>query len=112
MKLIYVAGKYRGETANEIYWNINGAREVAEAILRLCPGWFPVTPHLNTAFMDGLADDEVFLEGDKELLKRCDAVYMMPYWEESEGATAEREFALKNNIPVYETLTELQEANK
>ena len=109
MKLIYVAGKYRGKTLNEVYWNINGAREVAEAILRLCPGWFPIVPHMNTAFMDGLVGDKIFLKGDKELLKRCDGIYLMPFWKESKGAKAEYRFALKNKIPVYRSLVELKE---
>jgi len=94
---------------NEVYWNINGAREVAEAILRLCPGWFPIVPHMNTAFMDGLVDDQVFLEGDLEILRRCDGIYLMPFWKESKGAKAEYRFALKNKIPVYRSLVELKE---
>lgn len=110
MKLIYIAGPYRGKTVNEIYWNVQHAREMAESVLRLCPGWFPIVPHLNTAFMDGLVDDKIFLKGDKEILKRCDGILLSTYWKDSRGAVAEHRFALKNKIPVFSTLSKLKEA--
>ena len=52
MKLIYIAGPYKGKTVYEISENIRLARTHAALILKYCPGYFPVTPHMNTAFMD------------------------------------------------------------
>ena len=43
----------------------------------------------------------VWLEGDMELLRRCDAVVLTPDWERSSGARAERQAAYNWSIPVY-----------
>jgi nucleoside 2-deoxyribosyltransferase len=61
-------------------------------------------PHMNTAFMDGVwgkNDKEKWLEVDFEIIRRCDCIVMIPGWEKSEGAKAERKLAKELNIPVF-----------
>ena len=61
-------------------------------------------PHTNTRFFQNAAPDEVWLDGDLELLARCDAVLMTEDWERSSGARAEHEHATKRQMPVFYTL--------
>lgn len=95
----YVAGPYRDPRgAYYIRQNIRAAEEVALELWRL--GIPAICPHLNTALLDGAARDEVWLEGDIELMRRCDVVVMTPEWERSAGARREKEIAEAVGIPV------------
>jgi hypothetical protein len=91
MKIAYISGPYRADSPNGIYHNIQKARKVA--IKYWGKGYAVICPHLNTAFMDGACPDHVWLEGDVEILKRCDLVVMMKGWEKSEGARHEYKVA-------------------
>ncbi len=113
MKTVYIAGAYRwrgqrwvpeviGELIN-IYkaWNI--ARQVWMA------GFAAVCPHTNGILMDRFGGTpDMFLQGDLEILLHCDYILMMPEWRKSTGATQERAFALKNEIPVFYSIESLQ----
>lgn len=74
-------------------------------------GHAALCPHANTMFFqdaDG-CDDEVWLEGDLEMLKRCDAVLVTPDWQRSSGARAEVQKASEWGIPVFFTIETLKE---
>lgn len=64
-------------------------------------------PHTNMRFFQNAAPDEVWLDGDLELLKRCDAVLMTDNWKQSSGARAEHDFALSLGLRIFYSLTEL-----
>lgn len=99
-KVVYVAGPFRGPNHWAIHKNIRRAEEIAFDIWRV--GAVALCPHLNTIhFQDALPDD-AWLTGDLELLRRCDAVVMVPGWEYSQGAQAERKYAKEHNIPVID----------
>lgn len=102
MKLIYIAGQYIGKTSERIDLNISAARHAAcQAIER---GWFPITPHANTAQFDRFMPDvphSFWYEGDLLILGKCDAALFIQGWENSKGSKAEHEFCLANNIPIY-----------
>jgi hypothetical protein len=96
MKVIYVAGKYLGKSNWETYLNIHKARVAAEKLWN--DGWAVICPHSNTAFFDGSGVEDknnpngnwaMWLNGDLEILARCDAIYVLDNWEESKGATME-----------------------
>lgn len=122
MKLIYIAGPYRQwqddeGTVSTIAHNIMDAREVAAEFVRRLQGkgFFPVTPHLNTAHFERLTgldvvEDAYWLDGTAELLKRCDAVLMtrVDAAKVSSGTANEILLALKLGKPVYRTLEELE----
>lgn len=105
MKCVYVAGPFRGPNSWEIEENIRRAERLALEVWRL--GAACVCPHTNTRFFQGAADDAVWLDGDLEILARCDAIVMTEDWERSSGARAEEAFARKRNIPVFYALREL-----
>jgi hypothetical protein len=92
-KVIYIAGKYRDGTINGVWENIQTARTAARKYWLM--GYAVICPHLNTMLMDGEDTDNLFLEGDAELLRRSDAIVMLSGWEESAGAKSEHELATK-----------------
>ncbi len=106
MKVVYIAGPFRGPNAWEIEENIRRAERLALEVWRI--GAAALCPHTNTRFFQGAADDAVWLDGDLELLKRCDAVLMTLDWNRSTGATAERRWAQTCGIPVFYLVADLQ----
>ena len=55
---------------------------------------------MNTAFMDGSCEDDTWLLGDLELIRRSDIVVMLEGWEKSEGARAEHEEANSQGLKI------------
>ena len=106
MKRAYIAGPYRAPTERQLLENIHQARLCAERLWQL--GYAVMCPHLNTAFCGGIVPDDVFLRGDLAWLECADIIVMLPTWERSQGARAEREFALQRGIRVA-TLEELEQ---
>jgi hypothetical protein len=96
----YLAGPYRSKDGpSGIYQNIHEARMVAIELWQ--QGFAVVCPHCNTAFFDGAAPDEVWLDGDIAILRKCDLLVAMPRYLESQGARAEVAAAQLANISVY-----------
>jgi hypothetical protein len=106
MKVVYVAGPYRGANNWEIENNIRRAEALALVVWQL--GAAAICPHANTRFFQGTASDETWLLGDLEILKRCDAVLLTPDWVASAGARAEYEFAKERGIPRFENVKDLE----
>lgn len=107
MKVVYIAGPFRASNAWEIEQNIRRAEELALEVWRA--GFAAICPHTNTRFFQGAAPDEVWLEGDLEILSRCDAVLLTEDWENSKGAVLESEEAGDLEIPVFESFWKLLE---
>jgi len=88
MKLIYVAGPYRAPSGIERLQNITRAAEYARKLWTL--GHAAICPHLNTIEMDGPGlTVEQILEGDLEIVRRCDELHVLPNWSSSTGTCAE-----------------------
>ena len=100
MRVIYVAGKYRADENGEgLYDNIICAEVAARMLWK--EGWATICPHLNSAFFGG--DDNIYLVGYLEILRRCDAIYMLKGWQDSVGARQELELAIElNKEVIYE----------
>lgn len=89
---IYISGKISGRAEE--------AREEFARAQRLLQdlGHTAVNP-----FENGLGEDapwERHLAADLLALLECDAVLLLPGWEESLGARLEREVAMRRNLPV------------
>lgn len=111
LPLIYVAGPYRAATRDDIARNIDAARVVGISAAAI--GWFPVIPHANTAHMElDLPDlgDEFWLRGTLAIMERCDAVVLVPGWQNSAGTLGEIARADELRIPVFRTLDTLPTA--
>lgn len=100
MKLVYVAGPYRGSTGWGIDCNIQAARRIGAEVARV--GGMPVVPHANTAHYDGIQDDAFWLAGTLEILRRCDAVVLCDGWRRSSGTRGEFDEAKRLGMPIYE----------
>lgn len=98
MKVAYVAGPYRASHPHAILQNIRRAEAVALKYWKL--GYAVICPHMNTRLFDGECPDHVWLDGDLELLKRCDVLVAMTGWQKSTGATAEIELAKSIGLEV------------
>lgn len=92
MKLAYIAGPYRAKTIFQVQANIRKAAEIALKYWKA--GCAVICPHTNTAFFDGECPDQVWLDGDLEMVSRCDVIVMVPGWEKSRGACVEHELAV------------------
>ena len=107
MIVVYIAGPFRGKSHWDVEQNIRRAEGLALEAWRA--GFAVICPHTNTRFFDGAADDKVWLEGDLEILVRCDVVLLTDDWERSSGARAEVAHAREWNVPVFMTLETLRE---
>lgn len=106
MKVIYVAGPFRGANSWEMEQNIRRAEELSLAVWRA--GFAALCPHTNTRFFQGAAPDKVWIDGTLELLRRCDAVVLTADWIRSTGARGEVREAIARGIPVYGNVHELE----
>jgi hypothetical protein len=107
MVVVYVAGPFRGKDSWEMENNIRRAEALALEVWR--EGMAALCPHANTRFFQGAAPDTTWLEGDLELLRRCDAVLLTRDWARSVGAREEKRFAESLGIPCFQTLEALLE---
>lgn len=98
-EVAYVAGPYRSATEWGVVQNIRAAEEVALALWRM--GYAVICPHKNTGFFGGTRPDEVWLDGDLAILRRCDLVVVCRNWITSSGTREEIKDADSNLIPVY-----------
>ena len=100
MKVIYIAGPYHSTCE----WQLEEfLRHAEDAALKLWKeGWAVICPHKNTAHFGGAwgIPDSTWMEGDIEILKRCDAIYMLKRWEQSKGAKRELEVAIECRLEV------------
>lgn len=103
--VIYIAGPYRAPTAWRVQAHIRAAQEVALAVWKR--GAVALCPHSNTGQFEGECPDEVWLEGDLELMRRCDAVLLVEGWQRSSGTLAEIDAAEAVGLPVFTHLEEL-----
>jgi hypothetical protein len=101
MRVFYVAGPYRSNTEWGLVENIRQAEYVASLLWSW--GFAVISPHKNTAHFGGIhgLNDDVWLKGDLEILKRCDMVVVLPGWENSSGTKEEIELAKENHMPIY-----------
>lgn len=96
MIVVYIAGPFRSvnpATGKSNAWGVqqNVMRAMALALEVWKRGAVALCPHSNTMFFqdaDGV-EDTVWLQGDLELLSRCDAMLLTENWQASSGARAE-----------------------
>ena len=105
-KLIYIAGALRGEIP-EYIGNVSKMIKHAEKIRRLgFAVYIPCLDILQGVVMGDLSFKDYF-DNSYEILKRCDAVSLVPGFEKSNGVKEEIEEADSRGIPVLETEADL-----
>ena len=110
--IIYIAGKYSAETRDEISLNIHKAFLTAQTIWSL--GYFAFCPHKNTEHFEELVPSlthEDYIVGDIAMLERCDAIFMVDGWKESNGAIREHARAEQLGIQIFYDIEDLRRWN-
>jgi hypothetical protein len=110
MKKVYVAGVCSSYTTIGTLTNIRkGMRLSTEVLLA---GFAPFCPWFDHQFVYQLRDGEEiskqrYQQNSMVWLSCCDAVLLVPGWENSNGTRREVVEALHLGIPVFDSLTEL-----
>jgi hypothetical protein len=109
MKVVYIAGKFRGPNAWEIHRNVHRAEQAALWVAQA--GAMPLCPHANTAHFHGTCTDDFWIDGTLELLRRCDALFNFDPARalESAGTRGEIAEAKRLGLPVFERHADLAE---
>ncbi len=105
--ILYTAGPYSSPDGDHgIRNNIRTASAIALEGWRA--GWAVFCPHKNTRDFHLETDIpwETWIDGDLSILRRCDALLLLPGWWASPGALIEKRCATENGIPVYYYETE------
>lgn len=113
MKKIYIAGSYTAETDSEKQKNIVQAMDAAAELF--WRGWAPFCPHTMTADFDILYPRipyETYLKTDLAWLECCDTILMLPGWENSKGAQAERDRSVELKQVGYYSLDDVPDLAK
>lgn len=106
MKCVFISGPFRAHTPWLIEQHCRAAEMAAIEIWSM--GAVALVPHLLTRHFQGELPDQIWLDGAIELLKRSDAIFMLPGWEDSAGSLAERQIALYRGMPVFENYRRLE----
>src|SRR5216684_2008596 len=101
MKIVYIAGPYTGKTKNIIAANIGVAESFARRIASMKIGF--ICPHLNSRHMEDIEEVnyQFWVKMYLRIVPKCDAMFLLPSWETSEGTKKEIFLAEKYSIPVF-----------
>lgn len=99
--LIYIAGPFRAPAPWQVETNIRRVEEIARQIFVWDLGVYPVVPHSQSRFLQGLTPDEVDLAGTLLLLRACDGLVVSEAWERSEGTKGEIRDARERGQPTF-----------
>ena len=97
-RLIYIAGPYRAADPWRVNLNVHRAECVATMVWEA--GHYAICPHANTRYGSGRVADAQYLAGTMEIMRRCDAVLVLPKHANSAGTLGEIADAEARGIPV------------
>lgn len=103
MRLIYIAGPLHAENMYKREQNIRHAEEAVLYLMKL--GAAVHCPHSQSRYFDGALPEEKFIEADLEILKRCDALFLLTDWKSSKGANIELDFFSETFAPIGDSLS-------
>lgn len=98
MKLVYIAHPFTSYGSTEE--NRRLVDDICKQIVADHPDVVPVSPVNAFAFLDPTGDQTATLNMCRELLGKCDEIWMYGEWWNSVGCLDERMFALGNGIKV------------
>jgi len=101
----YVAGSFSADSAWQIELNIRRAEVVALEVWRR--GFLALCPHTMCRFYDGAASYQVWIDGTKEMLRRCDVMLLVEGYETSPGSRGEIKEAERLGIPYFDNIDAL-----
>jgi hypothetical protein len=103
---VYLSGPMTAKEGYLVEENVTAGLRAYLACLRA--GVPAFSPHIGGAFPSAWAEIpwETWLAYDYAVIDRCTHVVMLPRWESSRGAIAERAYAIQQQIPVVDSLDE------
>jgi len=104
---IFVCGAYTDSPAR-VDENILAARKATAAILNR--GHFPLCPHTLFASFERDYPEieyETYLEWSLAWLPLCHGIYLLPFWQKSEGAKRELALAARLELSVYYSIEDI-----
>ncbi len=108
MKVIWIAGAIRADNGWEREQNIRRAEALALKVWQA--GMAAICVHsFCRPYALGNKEENLFLPGDLEIMKRCNAVLVVTRWGKSIGTKGEIEEADKMDIPVFYSIGRLKE---
>jgi len=106
---VYIAGKLNADAVGYLK-NVSNMMETAEAIRLAGFSVFIPAIDLLCGIKHGYDSYEEYFENGQPWLMAADAVFLVPGWETSEGTKKEIETAEDLNIPVFDDMLDLIEA--
>ena len=110
MKRIYIAGPYSADNVMDVLKNIREGNRIATEVFKL--GYSPFSPWLDFMYVlmdfDNKLTIEDFYEYSIDWMEVSDAVLLTGDWQNSRGSVREWRFAIKNNIPIFYSIEDLQ----
>ena len=101
--IIYLATPIRPKNGKTVDENVRIAKGLALELWK--KGYTVICPAANSDLPISLAEKELeaerWLNGDIEILQRCDAMVVAPDWEKSDGVKGEITVAGMCGVPVY-----------
>lgn len=107
---VYIAGKLN-DTAVSYLNNVHQMMETAEVVRQAGFSVFIPAVDLLCGIKHGYDKYEDYFDNGQPWLMAADAVFLVPGWETSDGVMSEIETAKKLNIPVFDDLTEMIDAD-
>lgn len=98
IKVVYIAGAFRAETQWGIMKNVRKAEDASLMLWK--QGYSVICPHTMTQHFQNECPDDVWLKGCIELLKRCDAIFLVDGWHDSEGTREELKIARELGLTI------------
>lgn len=110
MKKIYIAGPYSGPDIITILENIRQGIEAGHYLIS--KGFAVFCPFLDYQFAffnhpENTLTKEQYQANSMEWVKVCDAVFLLPGWEQSGGVRRELDVAVRHRIPTYTNYQDL-----
>ena len=94
MSRIYISGKITGLDINEARQNFDNAQHLFEA-----KGYQVINPMKEVPYNPSFQWGD-YMRADIKLLMDCDAIYMLPNWDDSDGAKVEHYLAEQLNMEI------------
>ena len=99
MKIAYIIGPLNASSVHNRIQNIRKAESISIALWSA--GYAVVCPHLNSGLLQGACEEQSFIDGYIEILKRCDFAVLTGKYARSKGSINEVDCCHNNNISIY-----------
>jgi hypothetical protein len=109
LKRVYIAGAYSADNVLSVFENMRKGMMLANQVRQL--GYAPWCPWMDFMYFFINNDEPYSIQNCYEYslawLEVSDAILFTPDWRTSHGAKKEHEYAVKHEIPIYYTLSQL-----